>query len=125
MTLSINVAASAAPDPFDPVSLRLPQDYAAECGVRKLVTTVPVRKPEKSWFVRVNPSEEMRLNVKLLELRDEGETYLVTPPIHPELEGESAIRKFSLFTAVNRQGVLFLWKCRLPETDGKFDEWVR
>jgi hypothetical protein len=29
------------------------------------------------------------------------------------------------FTAVNRQGVLFLWPIRLPGPDGRVDEWSR
>ena len=28
-------------------------------------------------------------------------------------------------TAVNRQGVLFVWPIRLPGPDGKIDEWSR
>jgi hypothetical protein len=30
-----------------------------------------------------------------------------------------------LATAINRQGVLFLWPIRLPGADGKIDEWSR
>src|SRR5262249_12734467 len=29
----------------------------------------------------------------------------------------------ALFTAINRQGVLFLWPIRLPGADGKVDGW--
>ena len=28
-------------------------------------------------------------------------------------------------TAINRQGVLFLWPIRLPGADGKLDDWSR
>jgi hypothetical protein len=31
----------------------------------------------------------------------------------------------TLFTAINRQGVLFLWPVRLPDPDGKQLEWHR
>jgi len=34
-------------DPFNPDRLRLSQDFASAVGVRKLLTTVPVRKPSK------------------------------------------------------------------------------
>ena len=30
-----------------------------------------------------------------------------------------------LVTAINRQGVLFLWPIRLPGADGKIDDWSR
>jgi hypothetical protein len=36
-----------APDPFDPESLRLSQDFSAALGVKKALLTVPVRKPAK------------------------------------------------------------------------------
>jgi hypothetical protein len=32
-------------DPFDLASLRLTQDFAAAVGVKRLLTTVPVKKP--------------------------------------------------------------------------------
>ena len=39
-------------DPFDVTSLRLSQDFASAVGDKKLVTTIPVKKPSKEWFVR-------------------------------------------------------------------------
>src|SRR5262245_52740204 len=67
----------AAPDPFDPASLRLSQDYAANIGVKKALLSVPVRKPDKSWFVRVHPSKDYRLPTPVIELKEDRETYLV------------------------------------------------
>ena len=43
------------PDPFDPAALRLDQSFADTVGVKKHVTTVPVRKPNRQDFVRVHP----------------------------------------------------------------------
>ncbi len=125
MTHSTNVAASAAPDPFDPAALRLSQNFAADCGVKKLLLTVPVKKPPKEWFVRVHPSEGMRLNVATLEMKEEREMYLIKSEILPDLAGETMIRPRVLFTAVNRQGVVFLWPVNLPGADGKLDDWSR
>src|SRR6478609_4411349 len=45
----------AAPDPFDPENLRLDQSFVETSGVKKLLTTVPVRKPNNQDFVRVHP----------------------------------------------------------------------
>ena len=42
------------PNPFDPAALRLDQSYADTVGVKKLLTTVPVRKPNRQDFVRVH-----------------------------------------------------------------------
>jgi hypothetical protein len=37
--------------PFDPAMLRLDQSYADTVGVKKHLKTVPVRKPDRTWFV--------------------------------------------------------------------------
>jgi len=110
-------------DPFDLSRLRLSQDFAGKVGVKKAIITVPVRKPHRQWFVRVHPDESWRLETAVLELSDERETYLVDPALWPELPGE-VIPKV-LFTAINRQGVVFLWPVRLPGADGRHDEWNR
>lgn len=117
----------AGPDPFDPASLRLSQDFAAGMGVRKALLTVPVRKPDKSWFVRVHPDPAYRLPTAVVELKEErgSETYLVHQSLWPDLAGESTFSPRALFTAVNRQGVLFVWPIRLPGSDGRVDEWSR
>jgi hypothetical protein len=113
----------APPNPFDPAALRLSQDYAAGLGVKKELLTVPVRKPDKAWFVRVHPEAAYRLETAVLELKEERETYLVAQPLWAELAGEPTFSPRLLATAVNRQGVLFLWPVRLPGLDGKLDAW--
>ena len=118
-------AADPGPDPFDPASLRLSGDFTAALGVKKALLTVPVRKPDKSWFVRTHPDENYRLQTAVIELKEDRETYLVAPPLWPELAAESTFSPRALFTAVNRQGVVFLWPVRLPGQDGKLDDWSR
>jgi hypothetical protein len=120
-------AAAGGPDPFDPASLRLAQDFAASMGVKKALLAVPVRKPDKSWWVRVHPSAEYRLLTAVIELRgDRGsETYLVAPALRPALATEATFRPKMLATAINRQGTLFVWELNLPRPDGRVDEWSR
>jgi hypothetical protein len=49
-------------NPFDNLSaLRLDQSYADTVGVKKLLTTVPVRKPNRQEFVRVHRDPAYRL----------------------------------------------------------------
>jgi hypothetical protein len=115
----------AAPDPFDPAKLRLLQDFGAAAGVKKLLTTVPVRKPAKEWFVRTHPDEAFRLHTAVLELKEDREVYLVCRELLTDLAGESTISPRLLVTTITRQGVLFLWPLRLPGVDGKFDDWGR
>jgi hypothetical protein len=110
-------------NPFDPAALRLSQDFTANLGVKKALLTVPVRKPDKTWFVRVHPAEDYRLQTAVLELKEERETYLVDRALWPELATEATFSPRLLWTAVNRQGILFLWPIRLPGPDGKLDDW--
>jgi hypothetical protein len=108
-------------NPFDPSKLRLSQNFGESAGVKKLVTTIPVRKPNKQDFIRIHANPTYRLETAVLELKEERETYLVAPELWPELPSE-LIPKV-LFTAINRQKVLFIWPVRLPGEDGRHDEW--
>jgi hypothetical protein len=108
----------------NPAALRLSQDFTALVGVKRKLLTVPVRKPERTEFVRVHPGEDYRATMAVLELKAERETYLVTPQLYAQLAGgESAVAPRLICTAVTRQGVVFLWPARLPGLDGKFDAW--
>lgn len=114
----------AAADPFDPARLRLSQDFGAALGVKKAFLTIPVRKPSKEWFVQVHPDESYRMQTAVVELKEDRETYLVDPALWSALSSsESTFGTRSIFTAVNRQGVVFLWPIRLPGADGKLDDW--
>jgi hypothetical protein len=111
-------------DPFDPIALRLDQTYTS-LGVKKLITTIPVRKPSRQDFLRVHPDPAFRLSpAAIIELREErGEVYLVTPAMAASLPGEYV--PATLHTAINRQGVLQIWPVKLPGPDGKMLEWHR
>ncbi len=115
--------ASAAPDPFDPARLRLPQNFAAASGVKKLLTTIAVRKPSKEVFVQTHPEDGYRIHTAVLELKEDREVYLVAPELLGDLAGESTVRPRLLVTTVTRQGAVFLWPLRLPGPDGRFDDW--
>jgi hypothetical protein len=117
------IASTSVDDAFDPNRLRLSQDFQSMVDVRKALVTVPVRKPDRQWFVRTRPEEDWRLETAVLEVKEERATFLVDRSLWPELPGE--ITPKVLFTAINRAGVLFLWPVRLPNPDGRNDEWSR
>jgi hypothetical protein len=107
---------TSTPNPFDPASLRLDQNFAETVGVKKLLTTVPVRKANRQDFVRVHPDPAYRLTpAAIIELKEDREVYLVTPQMAMELPGE--FKPAALFTSTNRQGVVFLWPVKLPGPD--------
>jgi hypothetical protein len=116
--------ANTAPvDRFAPENLRLSQSFTETVGVKKLLTTIPMRKPGPQDFVRIHPSPEYRDNFPILELKDEREEYIVTTGLVPELTGEFVTK--TLFLAINRQGTVFFWPVRLPSSDGKDLDWWR
>jgi hypothetical protein len=112
---------TSALDPFDLANLRLSQNYNETAGVKKLLRTVPVRKPNKQDFVRVHPDPGFRENFAMVELKEDREEYLVVGGMIAELAAE-VINK-TVYTAVNRQGIVFLWPVRLPNADGKEMVW--
>ncbi|WP_291321504.1 hypothetical protein [Desulfonatronospira sp.] len=106
---------------FNVDSLRLSQDFNSLAGVKKMITTVPVRKPNRQDFVRVHPSDDWQLQTAILELKEDREHYLVLKDMWDEIPGE--ITPKLLLTAINRQGVVFIWPVRLPGEDGRLDNW--
>lgn len=112
------------PNPFNPTALRLDQSYADTVGVKKLLTTVPVRKPNRQDFVRVHPDPAFRLTpAAIIEVKEDREVYLVLPGMAQQLPGEFSVA--TLYVTINRQGVLHLWPVKLPNPDGKHNEWHR
>jgi hypothetical protein len=104
--------------------LRLPQHFLETVGVKKVLLNVPTRKPGKQEFVRTHPDEAYRINLLTLELGGgdtRPELYLVHPDISGALEGE--VRMVTMFTAISRQGVVFLWPVTIPSIDGRQMLW--
>jgi hypothetical protein len=61
----------------------------------------------------------------VLELKEDRETYLVSPNLWAALASEPTFHPVLLVTSINAQGVLFLWPIRLPRADGRIDLWSR
>ena len=115
----------SAPNPIDPARLRLSQDFTTEAGVKKALVRIPVRKPAREWFVRVHADEAYRLETAVLELKDsdDRDMYLIAPELRSELAHEPTFGLRALFTAMTRQGVLFIWPVALPGPDGRENPW--
>ena len=106
---------------FDLASLKLSQDFGAEVGVKKLITTIPIRKPNKHEFVRVHAGPAYQLQTAVIEIKEDRETYFVDQAIAIQLP-DMVVPKL-IVVAINRQGVVFLWPIRLPGPDGRHDNW--
>ena len=123
MTNTKTMTAVTAPDPFDLSKMRLDQSFIETSGVKKLLSTVPVGKPNPQDFIRVNPSEDYRETFAVVELKEDREFYILYREIARDLPGEYVMA--TLFTAINRQGVVRLVPVKLPSSDGKVLEWHR
>jgi hypothetical protein len=123
--LDHNNEKAPAPNPFaDLAAMRLSQDFAAGAHVKKLLTTVPVRRPGTQDFFRVHPDPAYQLpTAAVIELKDDRETFFVHPAMVPEVIGE--FRACMIVTVINRQGVLSLWCLKLPDPSGRREEWLR
>jgi hypothetical protein len=124
------VVTSKASDPFDPDNLRIDQDYLSQAVTKKVIFTVPVKKPNKQHFVRVNPDPAYRLPVAMLKLKTEGETretssYIVNPRFATQLQGDPTydVCSVTLFTYIDRKGNVGLWPATMPAEDGRQQNW--
>lgn len=110
-------------DPFNLANLRLSQNFEDVVGVKKQLTVVPVRKPNRQEFFRVRSGDEWSIDTAILEIKEESETYLVAPNLWSELSDEVLYKRLAV--TINRQGVLALWPLKLPSSDGSLDNWSR
>jgi len=100
-------------------SLAIPTNFGERYAVTKILSTVPVRKPNKATFIRIKPEEEFLIFVH--EDKLSGITYALTPSI-AEIVPETA-RAVRLHRAVDRQGNQFLIPVALPSEDGRRNAW--
>ena len=66
-------------------SLRLPANYGATLGVKKLLTNVLVGKPKKPQFFRTHASDDMTFPAMILENKESRESYVVIPEVAQEI----------------------------------------
>lgn len=100
--------------------LRIDQSYSeAAVGVRKVLLTVPVRKPNRDEFFRVHC--EHLVDLYMVELKTEREIYFAKHDVAQLLS--EFVEPVRLRLCVSRQGVAFLWPIKLPKDDRRADSW--
>src|SRR5262245_685767 len=89
-------------DPFDPMNLRI--NAAANIEVETVLTTVPIRKPKRTDFIRVHPNPAYTVDMYILEREDgmDRETYMVLPEVQSLALDE--LRLARVVTCINRRG---------------------
>jgi uncharacterized protein YbdZ (MbtH family) len=113
--------AEVKPDPFDLARLRVQPDYEADAAVKKLLTTVPIRKPHRQEWIWVHPSEDYRDVFWAISLKDENETYMAVPHIASEFQGEITRKMFYLVQNASR--VSYLWPVKMAAPGERLDGW--
>ncbi len=102
-------------------SLRLPANYGATLGVKKLLTNVLVGKPKKPQFFRTHISDAMTFAGMLSENKESRECYLVLPEVAQEIS--ELVRPVMLHAAIDRQNNVSLIPVPLPGEDGTRNPW--
>ena len=109
-------------DLFDWDRIALPQNYAEASGVKKLISRIPVERPNPHEFVRVHP--DLSYQAAVFEDKLDKETFVIMDPqLQEQLFSELVYKVF--YPYVNQRGVLKLWPIRLPDGDGKLDSYNR
>ena len=102
-------------------SLRLPANYGATLGVKKLLTNVHVGKPKKAQFFRTHMSDDMTFPAMVLENKEANEFYIVVPGVAQGIS--DLVRPAILHAAIDRQNNVFLILVPLPGGDGTRNPW--
>jgi hypothetical protein len=122
MRLENDGPVASTEDAWNLDALRLSQDFDAEVGGKKLLTTVPVRRPKRQEFVRVHHDPAWHLPAALLEVEEDRESYLVVSALQKALTEE--VRPVDLVTAMNRSGLLFLWPVKRAKAGKRANAWL-
>ena len=122
MRLANDGPLASTEDAWNLDALRLSQDFDAEVGGKKLLTTVSVRRPKRQEFVRVHPDPSWHLLAALLEVEEDGESYLIVSALQKALAEE--VQPVDLVTAMNRSGLLFLWPVKRAKGGKRDNAWL-
>jgi len=101
---------------IDLKNVRLPTNYGATLGVKKLLTTIQVGRPKKAQFFRTHQSEDMVFPSMILENNEAQETYVVFPEVAQAIS--ELVRPVFLHAAIDRQNNVSLIPVPLPGDSG-------
>ena len=88
---------------------------------KKLIIHVPVCKPGKQRYVRVNPDNNYRMECAILKLEEDERPFLVSTHIVSSIARD--IKIVILHCAIDRQGNIFLWPVPPVPEDGNENSW--
>jgi hypothetical protein len=95
-------------------------------GLDRHAHTLTVGKtPPERWF-RVHPDPDYTFDTILLHLKEGKErgVYQVASHLYGHLSDGNLLKATRLVLTIDRQNELRLWPLRLPELDGREDDWM-
>lgn len=98
---------------------RLDQTFDKGNQGKKVLSRIPMKKPGKQEFFRVDPA--FTFTTRLLNIEGSSEWFLVDPSLHADLASETKLT--TLFLCTNRNNDLFLWPVKLGE-GGRTNDWT-
>lgn len=108
---------------LDIASLRI-DPSANLVPVQRIIAVVPIRKPKKTEFVRVNPDMAARMAFYVCaDPDDKDATFIIHPDVMAAAGAGVPARPVMLVMAVTRDGAPFLWPVPLPTGDGRTNAW--
>lgn len=110
-------------DPFDFDRLRLPQNFHELVNVKRVITSLPVRRPHAHEFFRIRTGAGWELDTFVLMDKIERETFLVSQDLWAALSAE--LTPVKLVLGVNRQNSIFFWPLKLTPPDGRVSTWAQ
>jgi hypothetical protein len=108
-------------NPFDPETLRIAHTSDESLGIQRVLMKVDVGRPGKQEFFRTHPSPDMRIDVRIIELSETREVFLVTPEMAYLLPGETKLVR--LTACISRYGAVSLWPVPLTADDKRENTW--
>lgn len=106
---------------FDLEALRLSPNYSAGLSVKKVLSKIPVGKPDRAKFFRVRSGEEWTYGTLIYVDKAAGETYVVPQFMRPLMGNMTCAAQ--IYVAIDREDNVFLIAVPLPGEDGRWNSW--
>lgn len=122
--ISAQVGGGAGKSVFsDIAALRSAYNSSARISSVELLISMDVRKPKKTEWFRVHPSDEMQLIAGVHEDQETREVYFIAPNMLPEMQELGVVTPAILHLAITRQNVPMIFLAKLPAEGSSGNSW--
>jgi hypothetical protein len=100
---------------------RLSQNFGTAAPVKKLLTTVAIRKPHNQEFIRASSS--LTFQALTFAWKEDSRLFLVEPELVSSFP--EPLRPTLLVGTINRAGIFYLWPLFLQQGEEQWNTWHR